>query len=85
MTIADGKLTKSLGNFENKQPNCTLLFFFVLSLSFIDCILSKSVGFGPLWMASQQKLMTANRKLVFFKMPNTFCQFAVQNCRYFLL
>jgi hypothetical protein len=25
----NGKSTKSLGNFENKQPNCTLIFIFV--------------------------------------------------------
>jgi hypothetical protein len=28
--------------------------------------------------------VTNNRKLVFFKMTDTFCEFAVQNCRYFL-
>ncbi len=28
------KLTKSVGNFENKQPNCTILFIFVF-----DCLL----------------------------------------------
>ncbi len=74
-TIADSKLTKSIGNFENKQPNCTILFIFVYQLPFIDCILSKIVGFDQLWTAFHQKLVTANRKLVSFKMPNTFCRF----------
>ncbi len=83
-TIADEKLTKSHSNFENKQPNCTILFIFVLQLPFIDCILSKIVGFDQLWTAVQQKLVTTNRKLVFFKMPNTFCWFTVQNWCYFL-
>ncbi len=71
----DRKLTKSHSNFEIKQPNCTILFIFVCQLSFIDCILSKIVGFDQLWTAVQ---------LVFFKMPNTFCRFTVQNCCYFL-
>ncbi len=81
--IVDGKLIKSLRNFENKQPYCTILYIFVFQYSFIDCILSKIVGFDQLWIAFQQKLTTANRKLVFFKMPNTFCRFTVQNCCYF--
>ncbi len=84
MTIADRNLTKSLSNFEIKQPNCTILFIFVFELSFIDCTLSKIVGFDLFWTAVQQKLVNANRKLVFFKVPNTFCQFTVQNCHYFL-
>ncbi len=71
MTIADEKLTKSLDNFENKQPNCTILFIFLFQSSSIDCILSKIVGFDQLWTASEQKLVTANRKLVFLKTPNT--------------
>ncbi len=83
-TIADRKLTKSLINFEIKQPNCTILFIFVFELCFIDCILFKIVGFDQVWTAVQQKLVTTNRKLVFLKMPNTFCRFTVQNCRYFL-
>ena len=82
--FADGKSSKSLINFENKQPNCTILFSFVFGLSFIGCNLSKTVGFDQLWTDQQQKLVTTNRKLVYFKMPNTFCRFAVQNCRYFL-
>ncbi len=45
------KIDKSLGNFENKQPNCTIVFILVFELSFIDCILSKIVGFDQLWMA----------------------------------
>ncbi len=77
-------MTKGLGNFENKQPNRTILFIFVFQLSVIDSILSKIVGFDQLWTAVQQKLVTANRKLVFFEMPNTFWCFIVQNCRYFL-
>ncbi len=60
------------------------MFIFVFQLSFIDCILSKIVGFDQFWTAFQQKLATANSNLVFFKMPNTFCQFTVQNCCYFL-
>jgi hypothetical protein len=80
----DEKSTKGLGNFENKQPNCTILFIFVYQLSFIGCILSKIVSLDQLWTAFQQKLVTANRKLVFFKMPNTFCLLTVQNYRYFL-
>ncbi len=80
----DRKLTKSLGNFEIKQTNCTILFIFVFELSFIDCILFKIAGFDQLWTAVQSKLVTANRKLVFLKMPNTFCRFTVQNCRYFI-
>ncbi len=80
MTIVDRKLTKSLSNFEINN----LLLIFIFELSFIDCILSKIVGFDQLWTAVQQKLATANRKLVFFKMPNTFCQVTVQNCQYFL-
>ncbi len=85
MTIADKKSTKSLSNFENKQPNCTVLFIFVFELSFIDCTLSKIVGFDQFCTAVEQKLVTANRKLVYFKMSNTFCWFTVQNCCYFLL
>ncbi len=54
------KLTKSLSNFENKQPKCTILFIFVSRLSFLDCILSKIVGFDQLWTALQQKLVTAD-------------------------
>ncbi len=73
MTIMDKKLTKSLGNFENKQPNCTILFIFVFKLSFVDCILSKIVGYDQFLTAFQQKLVTDNRKLVFLKMPDTFC------------
>ncbi len=66
-------MTKSLSNFEIKPPNCTILFIIVFELPFIDCILSKNVGFDQLWTAVQQKLVTtAKRKLVFFKMPNTF-------------
>ncbi len=81
---SEGKPTKSFSNFEIKQPNFTILFIFVFKLSFIDCILSKIVGFDQLWTAFQQKLVTANRKLAFFKMPNTFSRFTVQNCHYFL-
>ncbi len=82
--IVDGKTTKSLSNYENKQPNRTILFIFVFELPFNDYILSKIVGFDQLWTAFQQKFVTANRKLVFFKMPNTICRFIVQNCHYFL-
>ena len=57
MAIANGKLTKSLGNFENKQPNCTILFIFVFQSSFIDCVFSKIVDFDQLWTAFQQKLV----------------------------
>ncbi len=80
-TIADGKLTKKLGNFEMKQPNCTILFIFVFELSFIDFILSKIVGFDQLWTTVQQKLVTADRKL---QNAQYFCWFTVQNCCYFL-
>jgi hypothetical protein len=82
--MADIESTKSLGNFENKQLSCTILFVNVFQLSFIDYILSKIVGFDQLWSAFQQKLVTASRKLVFFKMLNTFCRFSVQNYHYFL-
>ncbi len=77
-------MTKSLGNFENKQPDCTLLFIFVFQLYFSDCILAKIVCLDQLLTAMQQKLLPANRKLVFFKMPSTFCRFTVQNCHHFL-
>ena len=42
--------------------------------------MSKIVDFEQLWTAFQQKLVTANKKLVFFKMFNTFCWFTVQSC-----
>ncbi len=48
---------------------CSFLFF---KLTFIDCVLSEIVSFDQLWTAFQQKLVTANRKLVFFKMPQHF-------------
>ena len=54
-TIVDRKLKKTR-NFENKQPNCTILFIFVFQLSFIDCILSKIVGFDQLWTAITTKI-----------------------------
>ncbi len=57
----DVKLTKSFSNFKIKQLNCTLMFIFVFEFSFIDCILSKMVGFDQLWTAVQQKLVTNNR------------------------
>ncbi len=69
---------------KNKQPNYTILFIFVFKLAFIDCVLFKVVGFDQLWTEFKQKLATDNRKLVFFKMPNTFCRFALRNCCYFL-
>ncbi len=50
----DVKSTKSLGNFESKQPNCTILFIFVFKLAFVDCVLSEIVGFDQLWTAFQQ-------------------------------
>ncbi len=59
-----------------------LLFIFVFQLSFIDCTLSEILGFDQLWTAFQQKLVTVNKKFVFFKMLSTFCRFTVQNCRY---
>ncbi len=49
--IADGKLTKSLGNYENKQPNCAMKFIFVFILAFIYYVLSKVEGFDQLWTA----------------------------------
>ncbi len=58
------------------------MFIFVFQLPFIDFILSKIVGSDQLWTVFQQKLVTANRKLVFFKTSN-FCLFTVQNCHYF--
>ncbi len=83
-TIADKKSSKSLSRFEIKQPDCPMFFIFVFQLSFIDCILSKIVGFDQLWTIVQQKLVAANGKLVFFKMFDTFCRFIGQSCRYFL-
>ncbi len=41
LSIVDKKFTKRLSNFENKQPDCTILFIFVYELAFIGCILSK--------------------------------------------
>jgi hypothetical protein len=35
-TIADEKSTKSLSNFENKQPKCTIMFIFVFSIAFVQ-------------------------------------------------
>ncbi len=47
--MADQKSTKSLDNFDNKQPNFSILFIFVFQFSFFDCILSKIVGFVRFW------------------------------------
>ncbi len=77
-------LTKSLSRLESKQPNCTKLFIFIFQSSFIDCISSKIVSLDQLWSAVQQKLLTGNRKLVFFKKANIFCWFIIQNCHYLL-
>jgi hypothetical protein len=44
----DEKLAKSFYQFENRQPNGTLLFIFVFQLSFIDYILSEIVCFDQL-------------------------------------
>jgi hypothetical protein len=60
---------------------CSFLFFW---LSCIDCILSKIESLYQLWTTFQQKLVKANRRLVFFKMPYTFCRFIVLYYRYFL-
>jgi hypothetical protein len=53
LTIADKKLTKSLRNFENKQPNCSIMSIFVFQVPFIDCILSEIVSFDQLWTVLQ--------------------------------
>jgi hypothetical protein len=72
------KLTKSFGR-------CTSSSIFVFHLPLIDSILGKIVvGFDHFWTTVQQKLVKANKKLVFFKMPKTLCQFIVQNYHYFL-
>jgi hypothetical protein len=47
--------------------------------------LSKIVGFDQLWTAFQRKLVTHKQKTFLFKMPNTFCRFAVQNCYIFTM
>ncbi len=77
MTIADKKSTKSF-------RHSTSSSIFVCHLPFIVWISSKIVGFDQLWTTNWQKLVKANKKLVFLKMINTFCWFIVQNCRYFL-
>jgi hypothetical protein len=70
--MADEKLTKGLGIFDKKQPNCTILLIFVFYLSFMICILFKIVGFDQIWTVVQQKFGTANENLLSSKYPTLF-------------
>jgi hypothetical protein len=71
LTIEEKQLTKNLSCFEKIQPHCKSSYIFVYFSSFIVCMVSKVIGFDQLWTTIQQKLATANRKLLFLKVSLT--------------